>query len=136
MEEKAHEVTGGRRPPAQGRTPGARRSRKRREGASSGASAGSAALGPADLRCLVSRPWGAMDGGGFKLPSLGVFCYGHPPATERECWWPTCPTGDENPVSPRFQPKNQTSLPSAPSGMTSILLRTEALPKRTNTLAA
>ena len=47
--------TGGRQPPAQGRTPGAPRSRKRREGPSSGAPAGSPALGPPDLRCVVPR---------------------------------------------------------------------------------
>ena len=45
--------TGGRRPPAQGRTPGAPRSWKRWEGPSPGASAGSPALGTLDLRCLV-----------------------------------------------------------------------------------
>ena len=50
---------GGRRPPAQGRTPGAPRSRKRQEGPSPGASAGSSALGPLELRCLVPRSGGA-----------------------------------------------------------------------------
>ena len=47
--------TGGRRPPAQGRMPGAPRSCRRREGPSPGASVGSSALGPLDLRCLVPR---------------------------------------------------------------------------------
>ena len=46
---------GGRRPPAQGRTPGAPRSWKRRGGPSPGASVESPALGPLDLRSLVSR---------------------------------------------------------------------------------
>ena len=46
---------GGRRPPAQGRTPGAPGSWKRRGGPSPGASAGSPALGPLDLGHLVSR---------------------------------------------------------------------------------
>ena len=50
--------TGGRRPPAQGRTPGAPGSWKRRGGPSPGASAGSPALGPLDLRCLVPRTRG------------------------------------------------------------------------------
>ena len=50
--------TGGRRPPAQGQTPGAPRSWKRREEPSPGDSAGSSALGPLDLRHLVSRTWG------------------------------------------------------------------------------
>lgn len=45
--------TGGRRPPAQGWTPGAPRSWKRRGGPSPGASAGSSALGHPDLRGLV-----------------------------------------------------------------------------------
>ena len=47
--------TGGRRPPAQGRTPGAPRSWKRWEGPCPGASAGSSALGHPDLRRLVPR---------------------------------------------------------------------------------
>ena len=100
MEEKAHEVTGGRRPPAQGRTPGAPRSWKRHGEPSPGASAGSSALGAPDLRRLISRTWGEMDGGGFELPSFGVLYYSCSSATERESWWPSCPTGDETPVSP------------------------------------
>ena len=47
--------TGGRRPPAHRWMPRAPGSRKRREGPSHGDSAGSSALGPLDLRCLVSR---------------------------------------------------------------------------------
>ena len=50
--------TGGRRPLAQGRTPGAPRSWTRRGGPSPGASAGSPALGHPDLRHLVSRTQG------------------------------------------------------------------------------
>ena len=50
--------TAGRQPPAQGRTPGAPRSRKRRGGPSPGASAGSSALGHLDLRRLVPSPGG------------------------------------------------------------------------------
>ena len=50
--------TGGRRPPAQGETPGAPRSWKRQEGPSPGASAGSSALGHCDLGRLVSRTGG------------------------------------------------------------------------------
>ena len=57
--------TGGRRPPAQGRTPGAPRSRKRREGPSPGTSGWSSALGHPDLRRVVSSTGvggqGAMD---------------------------------------------------------------------------
>ena len=58
--------TGGRRPPAQGRMPGARRSWKRRGGPSPGASAGSSALGPLDLRHLVPGTRGVW------CPGLGV----------------------------------------------------------------
>ena len=68
--------TGGRRPPAQGRTPGAPRSWKRRGGPSPGASARSPALGALDHRCLVPgtrgvwslglRVWGGMDVCGLK----------------------------------------------------------------------
>ena len=47
--------TGRRRPPAQGRTPGAPRSWKRRGEPSPGASAGSSALGLPDLRRVVPR---------------------------------------------------------------------------------
>ena len=47
--------TGGRRPPAQGRTPGAPGSWKRRVGPLPGTSTGSSALRPLDLRCLVPR---------------------------------------------------------------------------------
>ena len=52
--------TGGRQPPAQGRTPGAPRSWKRWGGPSPGASAGSPALGALDLRHLVSRAGGGQ----------------------------------------------------------------------------
>lgn len=45
--------TGGRQPPAQGQTPGARRSWKRPRGPSLGASEGNSALGHPDLRRLV-----------------------------------------------------------------------------------
>ena len=58
--------TGGRRPPAQGQTPGAPRRQKRREGLSPGASAGSPALGHPDLRRLVPRTQG------FWSPGLRV----------------------------------------------------------------
>ena len=47
--------TGGRHPPAQGRTPGAPRSWNRQGGPSPGNSAGSSALGHPDLRRLASR---------------------------------------------------------------------------------
>ena len=50
--------TGGRQPPAQGRTPAAPRSRKRRGGHSPGASAGSPARGHPDFRRLVLRTRG------------------------------------------------------------------------------
>ena len=50
--------TGGRQPPAQGWTPGAPRNWTRQGGPSPGASAGSSALGPLDLRRLVSRTRG------------------------------------------------------------------------------
>ena len=50
--------TGGRRPPAQGQTPGAPRSRKRQEASSPGDSAGSSALGHYDLGRPVSRTGG------------------------------------------------------------------------------
>ena len=50
--------TGGRWPPAQGRTPGAPGSLKRREGPSPGDYAGSPALGHCDLGRLVSRTGG------------------------------------------------------------------------------
>ena len=56
--EKGEAETGGRRPPAQGRTPGAPRSRKRQEGSSPGDSAGSSALEHYDLGRLVSRTGG------------------------------------------------------------------------------
>ena len=46
--------TGGRRPPAQGWTPGASSSWKRRGGPSPGDSGRSSALGPLDRECLVS----------------------------------------------------------------------------------
>ena len=59
--------TGGRWPPAQGWMPGAPRSWKRWEGPSPGASAGSSALGPLDLRRLV-QGWGRMDVCGLKSP--------------------------------------------------------------------
>ena len=52
--------TGGRQTPAQGRTPGAPRSWKRQEGPSPGASVGSSALGPLDLRHLVPRAGGGQ----------------------------------------------------------------------------
>ena len=59
MQRKSHmeteAETGGKRPPAQGRTPGACRSWKRWGGPSPAASAGSSALGPLDLRHLVPR---------------------------------------------------------------------------------
>ena len=55
---EAEAETGGRRPPAQGWTPGAPRGWKRWGGPSPGASAGSPALGHPDLRRLVSRAGG------------------------------------------------------------------------------
>ena len=63
---------GGRRPPAQEWTPGAPRSRKRREGPSHGDSAGSSALGPLDLTHLVSKSGGTrMNVCCFEPPILG-----------------------------------------------------------------
>ena len=52
--------TGVRRPPAQGGTPGAPRSWRRCGEHSPGASAGSSALGPPDLRRVVPRTGGRM----------------------------------------------------------------------------
>ena len=51
---------------AQGRTPRTPKSQKRRGGPSPGASAGSSALGPPELRCLVPRTRGVW------CPGLGV----------------------------------------------------------------
>ena len=56
---EAEAETGGRRPPAQGWTPGAPRSWKRQEGPSPGASAGSSVLGQLEPRHLVPRAGGA-----------------------------------------------------------------------------
>ena len=58
--------TGGRRPPAQEWKPGAPRSRKRREGPSPGASGQGSALGPLELRCLVSRAGGGWISSSYK----------------------------------------------------------------------
>ena len=73
--------TGGRRPPAQGRMPGARRSWKRQGGPSPGASAGSSALGPLDLRHLVPGTRGVwcpglgVQGGCLWFEAPGFVCY-------------------------------------------------------------
>ena len=75
-----------------------------------------------------------MDGGGFKLPSLGCsVTAAHLPQSmslsgQLAPW-------KMNILPPPPQVKDQTSFPSAPSGMMSILLRSEALAKCTNTLA-
>ena len=66
--------TGGRRPPAQGRTPGAPRSWKRRGGPSPGASGQSSALRPFDLGRLVPR----TGEGGWSVPRTrrdGCLCF-------------------------------------------------------------
>ena len=66
--------TGGRRPPAQGRTPGAPRSWKRWEGPSPGASAGSSALSHLDSD--VWRPGLGEDGRlWFQVSCFVDLCY-------------------------------------------------------------
>ena len=67
--------TGGRRPPAQGRTPGAPRSWKRWGGPSPGASAGRPALGALDHRCVVPGTQGVGGDGCLWFEAPGFVCY-------------------------------------------------------------
>ena len=121
-----HKDGGGREAATSPGTPGVPGSWKRREGPSAGASGGSAALGHLDLRRLVSR-MGEDAGLWIQAEQLGVLRDARPLPTEHESWWPTSPSERQTPYLPKGRTRPPSPHPS--SGLTSVLLRIEAILK-------